>query len=95
MITARELYEKYNQESALDSCLNEIEQLVIEAAKKGETKIEYRNFAFGSGHLYGGAPTEPQAKVISMLKDAGYKAEIHCEERNFVDIWLEVSWSAV
>lgn len=95
MITAKELYKKYNQESLLENCLNEIEQLVIEAAKKGETKIEYRNFAFGSGHLYSGAPTEPQAKVISMLKDAGYKAEIYCEEGNFVDIWLEINWSVL
>lgn len=95
MITAKELYEKYNQESVLDNCLNEIEELVIEAAKKGETKIEYRNFTFGSGHLYSGAPTEQQAKVISMLKDAGYKAQIHYKEGNFVDIWLEISWSMV
>lgn len=95
MIAAKELYERYNQESEIENCLKEIEQLAIEAAKKGETKIEYRNFNFGSGHLYGGAPTRPQANVISMLKDAGYKTQIHCEERNFVDIWLEISWSVV
>lgn len=95
MITAKELYERYNQESVLDNCLSEIEQLVIDAAKKGETRIEYRNFNFGSGHLYSGTPTKPQADVISRLKDAGYEARIQCEERSFVDIWLEISWSVV
>ena len=92
MITAKELYDQYNQALEIENCLKEIEQLAIEAAKKGETQIRYRNFNFGGGHLYGGAPTEPQADVISKLRDAGYKTQIRCEERSFVDIWLEISW---
>lgn len=95
MIKASEVFENYNQVAEIEKCINEIEMLILDAAKAGKTSIRFRNFNFGGSHLYGGKPTEFQADVITKLGEAGYKAQIHCEERSFVDIWLEIDWKVV
>lgn len=92
MITVRELSEKYDKKTNIECCLKEIEDFIVDAAKRGEFKIKYQGFNFGGGHLYGGEPTKLQSIVISKLQEAGYKTEVRCEERSFVDIWLEISW---
>lgn len=94
MIKASEVFEKFNQKSAIENCLKEIESLIIKAAECGETQIKYRNFGFGGGNLYSSAPTKPQTDVILKLNEAGYKTQIQIEERSFVDIWLEIDWMA-
>ncbi len=93
MILASEVFEKYNQVAEIEKCLSEIEVLILDTAKKGETSVKYRNFNFGGGHLYGGEPTKSQMDVIARLNEAGYKTQIRCEERSFVDIWLEINWT--
>lgn len=62
------------------------------AAARGEWSIKTYACNFGSGNLYGGTPTDLQSAVMAKLNDLGYKTEIRCEERQFVDIWLQVSW---
>ncbi len=64
------------------------------AAERGESKLKSYACDFGSGKLYGAKPTALQQAVIDKLHTLGYRTAIRVEERQFVDIWLEVSWAA-
>lgn len=75
-----------------DSHVAEILGIVKKAAEAGETYIRTYACDFGSGNLYQGKPTPLQSAVLAKLADLGYKTEIRAEERQFVDIWLQVSW---
>lgn len=73
-----------------------VEQILVEvknAAARGESRLKTYACDFGSGSLYGGKPTALQQSVINKLKSLGFKAGIEAQERQFVDIWLEVSWA--
>ena len=93
MIKASEVYDKYHKAAKVEECLKDIESKIISVAESGETSIKYREFNFGGGHLYGGKPTQEQYEVIFKLQEAGYKAEVRLEHFQFVDIYLEISWS--
>jgi hypothetical protein len=68
-----------------------LEQVKV-AAHEGKDRIKTYACDFGSGNLYGGTPTPLQQAVMDQLHALGFKTAIRCEERQFVDIWLEVSW---
>lgn len=65
------------------------------AALLGQTSIKSYKADFGGSHLYGGKPTAVQLSILSKLKALGYRAEVRCEERQFVDIYLSVSWGVL
>ena len=78
-----------------DAAFHHVAQILEEvkkAAARGEWKLKSYACDFGSGNLYGGTPSQLQAAVIAGLKALGYKTEVRVEERQFVDIWLQVSW---
>ena len=85
---ARALTEKSDPGSYVAEILEDVK----EAAEAGRTSIKTYACDFGSGNLYNGQPTPLQQAVMKKLTDLGYKASIRCEERQFVDIWLQVSW---
>lgn len=73
-----------------------VEQILLEvknAAERGESRLKTYARDFGSGFLYGGKPTALQQAVIKKLQSLGFKVGIEAQERQFVDIWLEVSWA--
>ncbi|ARU04700.1 hypothetical protein CCO03_08450 [Comamonas serinivorans] len=75
-----------------DTHVAEILEAVKAAAQEGKTTLKTYARDFGSGNLYGGQPTVAQAAVIARLNELGFKTAIRSECRQFVDIWLEVSW---
>lgn len=72
----------------------EILKGVKKQAEIGKFTLKSYACDFGSGNLYGGKPSDLQQAVIDKLKELGYTVEIRVEERQFVDIWLEVGWGA-
>lgn len=75
-----------------------VEQILLEvkkAAERGEFRLKTYACDFGNGSLYGGKPTALQQAVIDKINGLGFKAGIEAQERQFVDIWLEVSWGHV
>ena len=74
----------------VESILN----LVQAAAENGDRSIKYRGSGFGDSIMYSGEDHIPAVNraVIKQLRDLGYQVRIRCEERQFVDLWLEVSW---
>lgn len=69
-------------------------ELVKLAAQRGEYSIKVREWDFGSAAYYCAPqqwPSDGKA-IIGQLRELGFGADICSEERQFVDIWLEVSW---
>lgn len=75
-----------------DMFVAEILEGVKTAAQEGKTSMKTYTCDFGSGNLYGGKPTAKQEAVMRQLAELGFKTKIQVECRQFVDIWLEVSW---
>lgn len=83
------------------SCANDpggivtkILSLVEAAANQGDRSIQYRGAGFGDSAVYNVETQWPKMNqlVVKRLRDLGYSAHVRCEERQFVDLWLEVSW---
>lgn len=85
---ARKLTNARNPEVILDTIL----KMIKVAAEQGKSSIKVREFGFGDGSLYSGDPTMTQSTVIKELKKLGYTADIKVEEKQFVDIYLDISW---
>ena len=76
----------------LDPILEEIEQDVIRATKNGYRNIKVRKYGFADGVMLGLDYPEVNKNVMEKLKELGYKISVRSEDRQFVDIWLEVEW---
>lgn len=87
---AREITLASDPSRIVDSILREVEN----EAKRGRYKYITRNYGFGEGTLYAPEKDYPEMikSVLKELRNLGYKAEIRVEERQFVDIWLEITW---
>lgn len=87
---AKELSKANDPESVVESILSRVEK----AANEGNWKVQIRDFGFGSNVYYSGPNEWPSAgkAVIHELRKLGYAVDIRCEDRQFVDIFLEVSW---
>ena len=83
-----------SQNSMPTEIVNSILTLVQAAAENGDRSIKYRGSGFGDSIMYSGEDHIPAVNraVIKQLRDLGYQVRIRCEERQFVDLWLEVSW---
>lgn len=87
---ARELTNSRCPKPILDTIL----KIVEGAAVKGQSSIKVRSFGFGDGNLYHGEKyaSTTQQEVIKSLRSLGYIVGIKAEEKQFVDIYLDISW---
>lgn len=87
LITAKEAREL----SAVptEEMIIEINKMIVSAANKGERKIripyEYCEFKGYSAKF-------KRPEVEKALVNVGYNVYTQSEERQFVDVWIEVSW---
>jgi hypothetical protein len=67
---------------------------VWEKAEQGESEFITREHGFGDGCLYTSEPNYPSKirEVLQILRKLGYTASICAEQRQFVDIYLKVTW---
>lgn len=92
-ITAAEaaaLARSKSPDGALDLILAEVRK----QAEAGKTSLKTYSCGFGDGALYTDESKYPelQREVLKRLRALGYRAEVRVEERQFVDLWLHVSW---
>lgn len=85
---ARELMRVHTPEYHVEKIIDQVRQ----AAQKGSDTLKTYACNFGDGALYSGQPSELQKAVMAQLRDLGFEVRIRVEERQFVDVWLEVSW---
>lgn len=83
---------KISKENNKDYIVENILETVQKVAHKGEFQVDIRGYGFGSTSYYANGLTEEQGKIIREIENLGYKAEMHVEERQFVDIFLRISW---
>ncbi|MDQ0422362.1 hypothetical protein J2045_003410 [Peteryoungia aggregata LMG 23059] len=93
LLTAKEALE-ISRKNDPEQTLRNILELVKLAAAKGEYSIKVREWGFGSAAYYCPPQEWPTIgkTVIGQLREIGYSADIGSEERQFVAVWLEVSW---
>lgn len=94
LLTAAEAFELSRKNDPQETVRNILE-LVRLAATRGEYSIKVRDWGFGGGEYYCAPQQWPSSgkAVIGELRQLGFKADIGSEARQFVDVWLEVSWS--
>jgi len=87
---AREITKASDSSLVVDSILKEVER----EAKKGNYKCIIQNHGFGDGILYAPENQYPEhiKAVLRQLRNLGYKADVMVEEKQFVNIWLEITW---
>jgi hypothetical protein len=74
-------------------------KIILEEIKENaiDGKWEYitRSYGFGESILYDSECNYPEKikQVLKLLRDLGFTASIIIEERQFVDIFLHVTWS--
>lgn len=93
MISAQKARELAKANDA-DTITKKIADMIEAAAKQGKFEIQVRDYGFGTTAYYGGPNEWPTLgkQVIGVLRGLGFKADIKSEDRQFVDIWLDVSW---
>lgn len=72
--------------------VSQILEEVKKAAAKGESTLKTYACDFGSGNCYSGKFTDLQKSVWDKLRNLGFATSIEVQEKQFVDIWLQVSW---
>lgn len=87
---ARKIAAENDPTKALEAILLRVET----AAKAGKYSIQVRDYGFGGAEYYAPSQQWPDfgKKLIGELRALGYSADIGSECRQFVDVWLEVSW---
>ncbi len=94
MITAQEA-RAMNPNNKVEEILKDIEQRIKSIAPLGDTMLRVRDYGFGDSAWYGQLVPpgyDVQTKVIKTLNGLGFKATVKCEEKQFVDIYLEICW---
>lgn len=94
LLTATEALELSRKNDPQETVRNILE-LVRLAAARGEYSIKVCEWGFGSGDYYCTPQQWPSVgkAIIGELRQLGFKADIGSEARQFMDVWLEVSWS--
>jgi hypothetical protein len=87
LITADKARELSNTTAA--EMIFELDKLIREAAEKGsrEIRVPYKYSTFNG---YSAKLKRPE--VEEALLAAGYSIYARSEDRQFVDVWIEVSW---
>ncbi len=93
LLTAKEALDLTRKNDPQHTVRNILE-LVKLAAARGEYSIKVREWGFGGTEYYCAPQQWPSAgkAIIGQLRELGFSANIGSEERQFVDVWLEVSW---
>lgn len=89
--TADEARQLADQNQRLHEAIVAITDYIKVTAEAGNTSIKVRDYGFSSGSCYATTPPFCQA-IIDKLEALGYTTKIRSEDRQFVDMWLEVSW---
>ena len=87
---ARELSRVNSPEELVEVILKGVK----EKAEQGKSKFVTREYGFGDGCLYTSESNYPAriSGALRILRELGYKVDIVSEERQFVDIYLKVTW---
>lgn len=88
MITAAEA-RALDPEKMVEADLAVIDQAIRKAAEMGETEIR-APYALCMANGY--AIQFKRTGVADALEEAGYKVTSRSEDRQFVDVWIEISW---
>lgn len=91
MLTAKQALEIATSPLAAE-CVSTLLGLIEKAAQEKKTTLRTYLCDFGSGRLYGGSPTLKQQEIMSSLRSLGYFVEVRAEEKQFVDVYLFISW---
>lgn len=83
---------KISKENNKDYIVENILETIQKVAYTGEFKVDIRGYGFSSTSYYANGLTGEQENIIREIENLGYKAEMHVEDRQFVDIFLRVSW---
>ena len=90
MITAKEAQEISNIPK-IDEAVELVSKKISTAAQEGKVNIQFRDYPV-SGKMYSNNKI-PEFEIFKkILNDNGYKVEVKVECRQFVDIWLDISW---
>ena len=75
---------------AVETILEEVRK----AAQAGEWSIKTYSAGFGDAALYAPENKWPEhnREALKRLRELGYRADVHAIEKQFVDLFLEVSW---
>ena len=74
----------------LEADLQLLDKLIREAAEAGETKIR---IPFNMCEFKGWSAKFKSPLLENTLVKAGYKLTTKSEDRQFVDLWIELSWA--
>lgn len=80
-----------NSDTAIEQILEDIKK----AAEREERRIKIYNYGFGDGVMYAARYdkwTKLQQNIYNELVALGYTVDHKADERQFVDLYLEVSW---
>lgn len=88
MISAKEAKELVGV--PLETVLTELDKMVRNAAAKGQTSIRVP-YDYCIFHGYSARFKNPE--VDAKLVELGYNVSTQSEDRQFVDVWIEVSWA--
>lgn len=87
---AAEIANKHDPAKAVDAILADVQK----QAQAGRRTLRVNGYGFSSGECYGLRDKWPEhcRRIQDELWALGYKADLRVVERQFVDIWLQVSW---
>lgn len=90
--SARDIARAKDPAFAVETILTE----VAKAAEAGQYKYTTREYGFGSKTYCNERDYPLLCKaILKELRELGYQCQVNAEERQFVDLWLEVSWAEV
>ena len=69
-----------------------ISEKIADKAEMGEYELKIRDYGFGDSSLYAGEMNDIQKEVVKILKELGYEVKLRTEEKQFVDIYLQIEW---
>lgn len=85
---ARKISKSNSEEDIIIEILNKIKQ----KAEEGEFQLNVVNFGFGDGAYYSNGLTDKQKRIVDKLKELNYETRMIVEERQFVNIYLRITW---
>ena len=82
------------QNADYSKAIDEIMVGITAKALAGECVFITRGYGFGEGCCYCAEDKWPKLnrEIVRELRKLGYVAEVKSEAKQFVDLWLEVSW---
>lgn len=88
MITAKEA--RGLAPMKLDETLERMDSIIRNAAEKGQTSARV---PYDLCNINGYSASFKSLGAEEALEDAGFSLETRNEDRQFVDVWIEVSWT--